>query len=79
MTTTNGTSIGLGRAVERAFEPGGGTRARHDALDLLLPRASDQQRAWAEVAAGHCPQGADLLSVVRTVVPADARLTAGAS
>jgi glutamate--cysteine ligase len=55
------------------------TRARHDALDLLLPRASDQQRAWAEVAAGHCPQRADLLSIVRTVVPADARLTAGAS
>jgi glutamate--cysteine ligase len=55
------------------------TRARHDALDLLLPRASDQQRAWAEVAAGHCPQRADLLSIVRMVVPADARLTAGAS
>ena len=55
------------------------TRARHDALDLLLPRASDQQRAWAEVAAGHTPQGGDLLSIVRTGVPADARLTAGAS
>jgi glutamate--cysteine ligase len=41
-------------------------RARRDALDLLLPRAADQQRAWSEVAAGHSPESADLLSIAGT-------------
>ena len=38
-------------------------RARRDALDLLLPRAADQDRAWAEAAAGFSPQSAELLSI----------------
>jgi glutamate--cysteine ligase len=40
-------------------------RARRDALDLLLPRASDHERAWSEAAAGHSPDGDALLSIVR--------------
>jgi len=42
-------------------------RARRDALDLLLPRATDQQRAWSEVAAGYSPESAELLSIAGTV------------
>ena len=38
-------------------------RARHDALDLLLPRAGDQQRAWAEAATGFSPEADALLSI----------------
>jgi glutamate--cysteine ligase len=38
-------------------------RARRDALDLLLPRAGDQQRAWTEAAAGYSPESAELLSI----------------
>jgi glutamate--cysteine ligase len=48
-------------------------RARRDALDLLLPRAADQQQAWSQVAAGHSPESADLLSIAQTV-PVAARL-----
>ena len=52
------------------------TRARHDALDLLLPRAGDQQRAWTEAAAGFSPQAGALLSIAdaarRTGVPVPA-------
>jgi glutamate--cysteine ligase len=40
-------------------------RARRDALDLLLPRAGDQERAWSEAAAGHSPQGGELLAIAR--------------
>jgi glutamate--cysteine ligase len=40
-------------------------RARRDALDLLLPRAADQERAWSEAAAGHSPQGGELLAIAR--------------
>lgn len=43
-------------------------RARRDALDLLLPRADDQDRAWAEAAAGISPQTADLLTIAGTAV-----------
>jgi glutamate--cysteine ligase len=46
-------------------------RARHDALDLLLPRAADQQRAWAEAATGFSPEAAALLSIARTARRAD--------
>lgn len=42
------------------------TRARRDALDLLLPRAGDQERAWSEAAAGWSPQCDELLSIVRS-------------
>jgi glutamate--cysteine ligase len=38
---------------------------RRAALDLLLPRAADQDRAWGEAAAGFSPQSADLLSIAR--------------
>jgi glutamate--cysteine ligase len=41
-------------------------RARHDALDLLLPRAGDQQRAWTEAAAGFSPESGALLSIAST-------------
>ena len=44
-------------------------RARREALDLLLPRAGDQRRAWTEAAAGHSPEGAELLSIIRTALP----------
>jgi glutamate--cysteine ligase len=40
-------------------------QARRDALDLLLPRAGDQWRAWCEAATGHSPEAASLLSIVR--------------
>lgn len=45
-------------------------QARRDALDLLLPRAGDQQRAWSEVAAGYSPQSVELLSIARTAAAA---------
>jgi glutamate--cysteine ligase len=45
-------------------------RARHDALDLLLPRAQDQQRAWAEAATGHSPEAEALLAIARAARPA---------
>jgi glutamate--cysteine ligase len=38
-------------------------RARRDALDLLLPRAGDHQRAWHEAAHGCSPDSAALLSI----------------
>ena len=41
------------------------TQARHDALDLLLPRAGDQQRAWTEAATGFSPEAGALLSIAR--------------
>jgi glutamate--cysteine ligase len=39
-------------------------RARRDALDLLLPRAGDQQLAWREAARGCSPDSAALLSII---------------
>ena len=41
------------------------TQARNDALDLLLPRAGDQQRAWTEATTGFSPEAAALLSIAR--------------
>jgi glutamate--cysteine ligase len=41
------------------------SRARHDALDLLLPRASDLPRAWSEAAAGRSPDADALLTIAR--------------
>jgi glutamate--cysteine ligase len=53
-------------------------RARRDALDLLLPRASDHDRAWSEAAAGHSPESAALLSIAQTARPTAGRaLVAG--
>ena len=46
-------------------------RARHDALDLLLPRAGDQQRAWTEAATGFSPEAGALLSIAHTARQAD--------
>jgi glutamate--cysteine ligase len=40
--------------------------ARHDALDLLLPRAQDQHRAWTEAAAGYSPDAEALLAIARS-------------
>jgi glutamate--cysteine ligase len=40
-------------------------QARRDALDLLLPRAGDQQGAWTEAATGFSPDAAALLSIAR--------------
>jgi glutamate--cysteine ligase len=45
-------------------------RARREALDLLLPRAGDQERAWSEVAAGYSPERDELLSIARAAVRA---------
>lgn len=48
--------------------------ARRDALDLLLPRAAEQDRAWAEAAAGRAPEAAALLAIAGTAVsPVGAR------
>lgn len=47
------------------------SRARHDALDLLLPRASDLPRAWTEAAAGCSPDAGALLTIARRVRPAE--------
>ncbi|GAB3766984.1 glutamate-cysteine ligase family protein [Microlunatus parietis] len=44
--------------------------ARRDALDLLLPRAGEQDRAWAEAAAGHAPQAAELLAIAGSAIGA---------
>ena len=41
------------------------TQARRDALDLLLPRAGDQQRAWTEASTGFSPEAGALLSIAR--------------
>jgi glutamate--cysteine ligase len=40
-------------------------QARRDALDLLLPRAGDQQRAWTEASTGFSPEAGALLSIAR--------------
>jgi glutamate--cysteine ligase len=45
-------------------------RARHDALDLLLPRAQDQHRAWTEAATGCSPEAEALLVIARGARPA---------
>ena len=45
-------------------------RARRDGLDLLLPRAQDQHRAWAEAAAGYSPEAEALLAIARGARPA---------
>jgi glutamate--cysteine ligase len=45
-------------------------RARRDALDLLLPRASDHERAWSEAAAGYSPESDALLAIAQTARPA---------
>ncbi len=45
-------------------------RARHDALDLLLPRAQDQHHAWAEAATGYSPEAEALLAIARSARPA---------
>jgi glutamate--cysteine ligase len=52
------------------------TRARHDALDLLLPRAGDQQRAGSEAATGFSPEAGALLSIAHTARQTDAPLLA---
>ena len=52
--------------------------ARHEALDLLLPRAQDQHRAWTEAAAGCSPEAEALLAIARAAQPAlGAALTSG--
>jgi glutamate--cysteine ligase len=52
-------------------------RARRDALDLLLPRAGDQQRAWTEAATGFSPEAGALLSIAHTARQADAPAPVG--
>jgi glutamate--cysteine ligase len=53
------------------------TRARRDALDLLLPRAGDQQRAWTEATTGFSPEAGELLSIARTAWRARDSVLAG--
>jgi glutamate--cysteine ligase len=45
-------------------------RARRDALDLLLPRLADHDRAWREAAAGRAPEAPALLDIARAAQPA---------
>jgi len=45
-------------------------RARRDALDLLLPRAQDQYRAWTEAATGYSPEAGALLAIAHATRPA---------
>jgi glutamate--cysteine ligase len=54
------------------------SRARHDALDLLLPRAGDLPRAWTEAAAGCSPDAGTLLAIARTARLAGGPVLAGA-
>jgi glutamate--cysteine ligase len=63
----------VGEAVSTVATLLGDERARRDALDLLLPRLGDQDRAWGEAAAGRAPEADALLSIAR-----DARSAAGA-
>jgi len=44
-------------------------RARHEALDLLLPRAQDQHRAWTEAATGFSPEAEALLDITHAARP----------
>lgn len=67
----------IGEAVETVAALLYDTRARHDALDLLLPRAGDQQRAWSEAAAGFSPEASALLSIARAARQPGARVLAG--
>jgi glutamate--cysteine ligase len=62
----------IGEAVETVAALLYDTRARHDALDLLLPRAGDQHHAWSEAAAGFSPEADALLSIVRAARQTDA-------
>jgi glutamate--cysteine ligase len=43
-------------------------RARREALDLLLPRAADQERAWHEAGAGCSPETQPLLAIAGTSI-----------
>lgn len=52
-------------------------RARHDALDLLLPRAQDQHRAWTEAATGCSPEAEALLAIARSARQPAATLASG--
>jgi glutamate--cysteine ligase len=52
-------------------------RARHDALDLLLPRAQDQHRAWTEAAAGYSPEAGPLLAIACAARPSAAATPGG--
>ncbi|WP_436499094.1 glutamate-cysteine ligase family protein [Actinokineospora sp. HUAS TT18] len=56
----------IGEAVRAVVTLLTDARARRDALDLLSPRLTDQQRAWSEAAAGYSPESAELLSIVQT-------------
>jgi glutamate--cysteine ligase len=66
----------LGEAVETVAALLYDTRARHDALDLLLPRVGDQQQAWSEATAGFSPEADALLSIARAARQADAPVLA---
>jgi glutamate--cysteine ligase len=58
----------IGTAVATVATLLGVERTRREALDLLLPRLTDQWQAWQESAAGHSPQTADLLAILGTAV-----------
>jgi glutamate--cysteine ligase len=53
----------IGEAITTITSLLGDRQVRRDALDLLLPRAGDQERAWSEAAAGYSPESAALLSL----------------
>jgi glutamate--cysteine ligase len=55
----------VGEAVSTVATLLGDGRARREALDLLLPRLGDQDRAWSEAADGWSPEADALLSIAR--------------
>ena len=54
-------------------------RARHDALDLLLPRAQDQYRAWTEAATGYSPEAEYVPTLIVLFLLVGARSPAAAA
>jgi glutamate--cysteine ligase len=56
----------IGEAVATVASLLNDRRVRRDALDLLLPRAGDQERAWSEAAANYSPESVALLSIARS-------------
>src|SRR5262249_51725491 len=70
----------LGEAIRTIAALMYDSRARRDALDLLLPRAGELARAWDDAAMGDSAQAADLLGIASAAVNRrDATVLSGAS
>jgi glutamate--cysteine ligase len=55
----------IGTAIETVATLLYHRQARREALEVLLPRAGDQWRAWSEAANGYSPESAALLAIAR--------------